>query len=143
MLPIKRLDERAILPKRATAGSAGFDLFACIDNAVVISPNETVGIPTKIAIQLDSGTVGLIYARSSLGVRYNVTPANCVGVIDSDYRGELVIFLVNNGDEEYVVNYGDRIAQLVITPVCTPEIIEVKELNDSERGVGGFGSTGR
>lgn len=143
MLPVQKLDEKAILPKRATSGSAGYDLFACIDAPVTIPVGATVGIPTKIAIQLDNNTVGLVYARSSLGVKHGITPANCVGVIDSDYRGELLVFLVNNGKENFVVNYADRIAQLVITPVCTPEIIEVETLDESIRGVGGFGSTGR
>lgn len=145
MLPVKKLDPNAILPKRATEGSAGYDLFACVDTntPITINKGQTVGIPTKIAIELAPNTVGLIYARSSLGVKLNITPANCVGVIDSDYRGELVIFLVNNGLEDFTVNYGDRIAQLVITPVCTPTVTEVSELSDSVRGTGGFGSTGK
>lgn len=143
MLAVKKLADNAILPKRATEGSAGYDLFACIDKTVVINVGDTIGIPTKIAIALDTNTVGLVYARSSLGVKHNVTPANCVGVIDSDYRGEITVFLVNNGSEDFLINYGDRIAQLVVTPVCTPEIIEVDDLTQTKRGAGGFGSTGR
>ncbi len=143
MLLIKKLSTNATIPQRATSGSAGYDLFACIDDIITIGTGETIGISTKISIQLEENTVGLVYARSSLGVKYNVTPANCVGVIDSDYRGEIIVFLVNNGKDNFVVNSGDRIAQLVITPICTPQIIEVDELQESSRGHGGFGSTGR
>lgn len=143
MLLIKKLSNNAFLPERATVGSAGFDLFACIENPITINKGQTTCIPTKIAIQLEENTVGLVYARSSLGVKHNVTPANCVGVIDSDYRGEILIFLVNNGKEDFTINHGDRIAQLVITPVLTPVIKEVETLEDSTRGEGGFGSTGR
>lgn len=143
MLLIKKLSDNAYLPKRATIGSAGYDLFACIDNPVTINKGQTTCIPTKIAIQLEENTVGLLYARSSLGVKHNVTPANCVGVIDCDYRGEILIFLVNNGKDDFTINHGDRIAQLLITPIYTPIIKEVENLEESFRGEGGFGSTGR
>lgn len=143
MLLVKKLNSNAILPKRATTGSAGYDLFACLDKSIVIPVGETIGITTKIAIQLNCDTVGLIYARSSLGAKFNVTPANCVGVIDSDYRGEITVYLVNNGKNDFIVNHGERIAQLLITPILSPEIIEVDDLNDTSRGFGGFGSTGK
>lgn len=143
MLLVKKLSDNAILPQRATQGSAGYDLFACVDQTTTIGKGQTIPIPTKIAIQLEENTVGLVYARSSLGVKFNVTPANCVGVVDSDYRGEILVFLVNNGKDDFIINHGDRIAQLVITPIYTPDVLEVQELGESIRGEGGFGSTGR
>lgn len=128
-----------------TPQSAGCDLAACLDKPVVIPPGQTVKIPTGLAAELeaDSGYVLLAYARSSLAANHGIAPANCVGVIDLDYRGEIFIPLHNSSPEPYTVLDGERIAQLVVTPVVLPEIEEAKELNDTRRGAGGFGSTGR
>lgn len=143
-LLVKKLHEKAILPARATEGSAGYDLFACLDEDIIILPGEIKKIPLKIAMEIsDMNTVGLIYARSSLGTRFGVSPANCVGVIDSDYRGEVSVSLINHGKEPYKVCHGDRIAQLVLTAVHTPRIVEADTLSETDRGEGGFGSTGR
>ena len=144
ILKIKRLHPQAQLPTRATQGSAGYDLYACIEQAVEIMPGQTENIPTGLAIQLESkNEVALIFARSSLGTKYGVAPANAVGVIDSDYRGEVCVCLRNFSDKPYTVQPQDRVAQLLVMPVVLPEIQEAQELEDSERGQGGFGSTGK
>ena len=144
ILKIKRLHPQAQLPTRATQGSAGYDLYACIEQAVEILPGQTQKIPTGLAIQLESkNEVALIFARSSLGTKYGVAPANAVGVIDSDYRGEVCACLRNFSDKPYTVQPQDRVAQLLVMPVVLPEIQEAQELEDSERGQGGFGSTGK
>lgn len=140
---IKRLRENAVIPKRATEHSAGYDLCACVDSDITIAPGETKLIPTGIAAALPEGSVGLIYARSGLGIKHGIIPANAVGVIDSDYRGEIAVGLYNHSDKPYTLSPNDRIAQLVITPIFTPEITEVSELDDTVRGEGGFGSTGK
>lgn len=144
VLKIKKLRESARIPLRATPGSAGMDLYACIDSDVVIEPQKIAVIPTGIAIELESADyVAYIYARSGLAIRHGVAPANCVGVIDSDYRGEICVGLVNQTDVPYTVAPGERIAQMVIAPVILPEIVEVGELGATDRGEGGLGSTGR
>lgn len=131
-------------PSRATEGSAGMDLCACIEEDRIIAPRQLVKIPTGIAIALPGPEyVALVYARSGLGIRHGVSLSNGVGVIDSDYRGELVVPLRNFGDGAYTIQPGERIAQLVIMPVLLPEIVEVEELSQTQRGQGGFGSTGR
>ena len=140
---VKAVRADAPLPKRATPGSAGYDLQAYIEAAVSIPPGERAVIPTGIAIQLPADTVGLVFGRSGLGVRAGVLPANGVGVIDSDYRGEIMVGLLNTGDTAFVVQPGDRIAQLVITPVLTPPLVWAEELDETGRSSGGFGSTGR
>ena len=141
---IKKLNEKAIVPKQATSGSAGYDLYACIDTPVTINPNEIVKIPTGISVALEeNNAVILIYARSSLATKHGVTLANCVGVVDSDYRGEVIVALNNLSKEPYTITQNERIAQIVITPIFTPEIEEVAELSETERGSGGFGSTGK
>ncbi|PWM40860.1 MAG: dUTP diphosphatase [Clostridiales bacterium] len=143
-LMIKRLSETAVLPARATGGSAGYDLCADIRSPVTILPGETQRLGSGIAIALpDPGYVALIFGRSGLGNKHGLTPANAVGVIDSDYRGELIIGLRNHGEVPYTVQPGERIAQLVVLPVHTPELCEVESLDETERGAGGFGSTGR
>ena len=144
-LNIKRLRVNAVLPKRMTPASAGCDLAACLDRPVVIPPGQTVRIPTGLAAELeaDSGYVLLAYARSSLAANHGIAPANCVGVIDLDYRGEIIIPHDTATSEPYTVLDGERIAQLIVTPVVLPEICEVSELSDTERGEGGFGSTGK
>ncbi len=143
-LKIKKLSDLAKIPQRATDGSAGYDLFAANLNEICIKPNLTQKVPTGIAIELWDNTVcALVYARSSLACKHAITPANCVGVIDSDYRGEIIVFLTNNGSENYLIKSGDRIAQMLISPVIVPQIKICDELNDTQRSEGGFGSTGR
>ena len=143
-IKVKKLSEGAVLPKRATLGSAGYDLCACIDAPVRIMPNEIKKINTGIAIEIpENNIVGLVYARSGISSKFGIAPVNCVGVIDSDYRGELIVPLINHSEKEYIINPLDRIAQLVFTPVFTPDVIEADELSDTARGCGGFGSTGK
>ena len=132
------------VPFYATPGAAAMDLHACMDEAVVIPAGGRRIIPTGIAIALpDANYVALIFARSGLGIKHGIVPANCVGVIDSDYRGEIMVGLQNSGDTGYTVQPGDRIAQLMITPVVQASIAMVEELDDTARGAGGFGSTGK
>ncbi len=130
-------------PFYATNGSAGMDLPACIDEPLKINPGERVAVPTGIAIALPSNEyVGLVFARSSLGLKKGITLPNAVGVIDSDYRGEILVALTNISDEPYTISPAERIAQLVIMPVCIAKIKVVDELSSTQRGDGGFGSTG-
>ena len=143
VIPVKKLKPNAIFPTYGSAGAAGADLYACLDEAIEIAPGQTVFVPTGLAMEIPEGYAGLAYARSGLACKQDLAPANKVGVIDSDYRGEFIIALHNHGREVRVINHGDRIAQLVITPVYTPGFTEVSELSDTKRGVGGFGSTGK
>ena len=130
-------------PFYASAGAAAMDLHACMDESVTIPAGGRVVIPTGIAIALpDSGYVALVFARSGLGIKHGIAPANCVGVIDSDYRGEIMVGLQNSSDTDYTVQPADRIAQLMITPVVQATVTMVDELDDTQRGAGGFGSTG-
>lgn len=139
----RKLDPTAILPAYATAGSAGADLYALPSaGSVSIAPGETACVRTGLAAAIPAGYVGLIFARSGLACRQGVAPANKVGVIDSDYRGEWLMFLHNQSAETRIINPGDRVAQLVILPVQTPTILEVDALDETVRGEGGFGSTG-
>ena len=132
------------LPFYATPGSAAMDLHACLDEAVTIPAGGRRTVPTGIAIALPSADyVALVYARSGLGIKHGVAPANCVGVIDSDYRGEIKVGLVNLSGKAYTIEPGERIAQLVITPVTQANIQLVDELDNTDRGAGGFGSTGK
>lgn len=140
---VKKLSPNAKLPTYGSLEAAGADLYACIDEAVTIQPGETVMIPTGIALEVPKGCAGLIYARSSMGTKRGLAPANKVGVIDSDYRGEIRVVLLNHGKTVQVVEPYERVAQLLITPVLTPKYIEVEELTDTDRGSGGFGSTGK
>jgi len=131
-------------PFYASAGAAAMDLHACIDAPVVIPAGGRAVIPTGLAIALPSADyVALVFARSGLGIKHGVAPANCVGVIDSDYRGEVMVGLQNSGDTDYTVQPADRIAQLMITPVIQATVTMVDELDDTARGAGGFGSTGK
>lgn len=131
-------------PFYASAGAAAMDLHACIDQAVTIPAGKRSVIPTGIAIALpDPSYVALVFARSGLGIKHGIAPANCVGVIDSDYRGELMVGLQNSGDTDYTIQPGDRIAQLMITPVIQAQVTMVDELDNTARGSGGFGSTGK
>lgn len=142
-LLIKKLRENAAVPKRATKGSAGLDLCACIDNEITISPGEIIKIPTGLAVSFDGGEYAVfIYARSGLASEYGITMANCVGVVDSDYRGELIVPLINLGKKPYTVVPNQRIAQMVISPVFMPETELTDDLSETERGAGGFGSSG-
>lgn len=144
MLKIKKLRDNVVVPKRATGGSAGMDLYACIDEAVTVKPHECVKIPTGIAIALPSALYGaFIFARSGLSINHGLAPANCVGVVDSDYRGEVIVGLVNQFNEPYTVEPGERVAQMVIMPVSLMDVIECDILDETERGDGGFGSTGK
>ena len=132
------------LPSYATAGSAGMDLRACIDAPITIQPRERVQVPTGFAIALPGPEwVALVYARSGLGIKHGVAPANCVGVIDSDYRGEILVGLQNSGESDFTVQPGDRVAQLMIAPVIQANIQMVDQLDETARGAGGFGSTGK
>ena len=142
-IKVKKLRENAILPTYGSAEAAGADLYACLDHEVTIAPGKTAFIPTGLAMELPKGCAGLIYARSGLACKRGLAPANKVGVIDSDYRGEFIVALHNHGDEAQTVCSGERIAQLIITPVLTPAYEETMHLNDTDRGVGGFGSTGK
>ncbi len=140
---VKCLKPNAILPTYGSAEAAGADLYACIDEDVQIMPNESVFVPTGLAMELPQGYAGLVYARSGLACKRGLAPANKVGVIDSDYRGELIVVLHNHGTTPQVISTGERIAQLVITPVITPGFCQVEDLTDTERAEGGFGSTGK
>lgn len=142
-LQIKRLSPTARLPERATGDSVGYDLFADLSEPVTVGPGETVLTGTGIAAALQPGTVGLIFARSGLGVRHGIIPANAVGVIDPDYRGEWKVGLYNHSRQPYTIRPGDRIAQLVIVPVLLPQWEEADSLPPSARDSGGWGSTGR
>ena len=140
---IKKLRPSAKTPVRATDGAAGYDLSACIDSELLLPAGGCKLIPTGIAIALPENTVGLVFGRSGLGIRHQIAPANAVGVIDSDYRGEIAVGLKNHSDTDYIIKPGERIAQLVIMPVLTPRLEETDELSETERSSGGFGSTGK
>lgn len=142
---VKQLRPEAKLPLRATAGAAAADLYAVCDAAGVLlkAHGGRAVLPTGIAIELpDAGYVALVFARSGLGIKKGITLSNSVGVIDSDYRGEIAVGLVNLSDEDYLVTNGERIAQLAVLPVAAAAFVSVDELGDTARGVGGFGSTG-
>ena len=140
---VKKLREGAILPTFGSNEAAGADLYACLEQDVTIAPGGTVFVPTGLAMELPRGYAGLIYARSGLACKRGLAPANKVGVVDSDYRGEFIVALHNHGSQPQIISHGERIAQLVVTPVLIPEYIEVETLSDTQRGTGGFGSTGR
>lgn len=144
-LLIKKLDENAVVPQRQTEFSAGYDLSACCSEPLTVKAGQTVKVHTGVSMQIDgdTNTVGLIYARSGIATKFGIAPANCVGVIDWDYRGELIVALHNSSENDFVINHGDRIAQLVLAPVFTPEVELVSELSDTARGAGGFGSTNK
>ena len=140
---VKRLLPNAVLPTYGSADAAGADLYACLEEAVTIPAGKTVFIPTGLAMEIPSGCAGLIYARSSMGAKRGLAPANKVGVIDSDYRGQVMVALHNHGQQDQLIQPGERVAQLLITPVFTPGFCEADDLTDTDRGAGGFGSTGR
>ena len=140
---IKKLNDNARIPTYGSEFAAGADLYACIENDITIEPTETVLIHTGLAMQIPEGLVGLIYARSGLASKKGLAPANKVGVIDSDYRGEIMVALHNHGSLPQTVSDGERIAQIVFAPYYAAEFSVVDELDDTTRGTGGFGSTGK
>lgn len=139
---IKKLNEKAIIPTYGTEFSAGADLYACIEEEITINPGETKLVPTGLAMEIPVGYGGFIYARSGLATKKGLAPANKVGVVDADYRGEVMVALYNQSNTEQTVAPQERIAQLVIAPFLKVEFNEVDELNETVRGEGGFGSTG-
>ena len=142
-IKVKKLRADAIVPTYGSVDAAGADLYACLEQQVVVSPGESVFIPTGLSMEIPKGYAALIYARSGMACKRGLAPANKVGVIDSDYRGEFIVVLHNHGTETQIVEPGERIAQLVITPVFTPGFELCEELNDTQRSAGGFGSTGK
>ena len=143
MIRVKKLHEQAVLPTYGSEEAAGADLYACLDNPVTVAPGETAWSPTGLAMEIPKGCAGLVYARSGLACKKGLAPANKVGVIDSDYRGPVTVVLHNHGSVPQTIAHGERIAQMVITPVLTPVYEAVDDLSDTARGQGGFGSTGK
>ena len=139
---IKRLNENAIIPTRADQGSAGYDLYVCCEDEVIIQPHETVMLSTGWAMEIPYGHAGFIYARSGLASKKGLAPANCVGVVDPSYRGEIKVALHNYGTESQIVHNGDRVAQIVFHPYVCYDMNEVDEICSTDRGDGGFGHTG-
>ena len=142
-IPVKILREGAKLPTYGSVEAAGADLYACLDSDVTVAPGGTAFIPTGFAMAVPKGCAGLIYARSGMACKRDLAPANKVGVIDSDYRGEIIVALHNHGSEERIISNGERIAQMIITPVLTPDYEMADSLEDTARGEGRFGSTGK
>ena len=139
---VKKLKESAIIPTSGSKYAAGYDLYACIDIPITLEPQETVKIGTGLAIEIPEGYFGAIFARSGLATKQGLRPANCVGVVDTDYRGEIIVALHNDTDKAQTINPSERVAQLVVVPFLPIEFNEVAELSDTERGENGFGSTG-
>ena len=142
-LNVKKLNPLATLPSRGTPQSAGADLHACLEAPLTLPCGGIEIIPTGIAVEITPGWAGFVFGRSGLGARHGICPANAVGVIDSDYRGEVKVALINHGGADYTIQPGERIAQLVLLPVALAEIVETGALSDTSRGAGGFGSTGK
>ena len=142
-IAVKKLDERAILPTYGSEFAAGADLYAVADGEIVFAPGETKFVKTGLSMEIPEGYAGLIYARSGLACKRGLAPANKVGVVDSDYRGEVMVALHNHSSVEQRISGGERIAQLVVTPFLKAEFTVAEELNETARGEGGFGSTGK
>lgn len=142
-IKVKKLNENAIIPKRGSKQAAGYDIYACTNAPIVIAPHQTVKVGTGLSIEIPNGYFGAIFARSGLATKQGLRPANCVGVCDSDYRGEYIVALHNDLDEPQVINPMERIAQLIVVPYLAVEFNEVNELSDTKRGENGFGSTGK
>ena len=140
---VKILKWGARLPTYGSVEAAGADLYACLTEPMTIAPGETAFVPTGIALEVPKGCAGLIYARSGLACKRGLAPANKVGVVDSDYRGEIIVALHNHGQESQTIENGERVAQFVITPVLTPAYEIAEDLSDTARNQGGFGSTGK
>ena len=138
-----KLRDGAVIPSYGSLGAAGCDLSAAIDSSVVIAPHQTIKIPTGLAIELPENTFGAIYARSGIATREGLAPANKVGIVDCDYRGEIMVAIHNHSDEHRIIEPGQRIAQLIIQPYIMAVYEESETLNSTDRGVGGFGSTGK
>jgi len=138
----RKISNKAIEPKRGSEYAAGYDLFACIDNTIEIPPNQNVKIPTGLIIEIPVGYLGGIFARSGLATKNGLRPSNCVGCCDSDYRGEYIVSLYNDSKQTQYIKPNDRIAQLVIIPFLAAEFKETDNITDTDRGSGGFGSTG-
>ena len=141
-IAVKKLDERAVLPTYGSAYAAGADLYAVLDGDVTIQPSETKLIKTGLAMEIPEGYAGLIYARSGLASKRGLAPANKVGVVDADYRGEVMVALHNHSAVPQTISHGERIAQLVVAPFLRADYTVAEELSDTVRGEGGFGSTG-
>ena len=147
-IKVKKINEKAKLPTRGSEQAAGYDLYSCFPDEfgserLVIQPNETVKIDTGLQMELPDGYFGGIFARSGLAIKQGLRPSNCCGVIDSDFRGNIIVAIHNDSDYEQRIYDGDRIAQLILLPYQTMEFEEVNELSDTDRGSGGFGSTGK
>lgn len=142
LVRFKKINPKASIPTYGSSYAAGCDLSACIDQAISIPPHTTIKVPTGLAIELPENTVGLIYARSGMATKRHLAPANKVGVIDADYRGEIIVALHNHSEEAQTIEVGERVAQLVVAPFYHVEFEEVDELSETVRGEGGFGSTG-
>lgn len=142
-IKIKKLNKNAIIPNRGSDEAAGYDLYACINSSVIITPHSTVKIGTGLAIEIPTGYFGAVFARSGLATKEGLRPANAVGVCDSDYRGEYIVALHNDTDIPRTITPSERIAQLVVMPYLPVEFEEVDELSNTNRGDGGFGSTGK
>ena len=142
-IKVKKLDERAVLPAYGSEYAAGADLYAVSDGAITFLPGETKFVHTGLAMEIPVGYAGLVYARSGLATKRGLAPANKVGVVDSDYRGEVMVALHNHSEKEQTIESGERIAQLVVTPFLKAEYTEAESLSDTARGEGGFGSTGK
>ena len=140
---ILRLNDSAKLPERGSVSAAGYDLFADVAEEVTIAPHETKMIGTGLAMEIPEGYFGGIFARSGLSAKEGLRPANCVGVVDSDYRGEIKVALHNDGEQTRVITLAEKIAQLVVVPFLSVDFNEVSNLSDTARGEGGFGSTGK
>jgi len=143
IIHVKKLREDAHLPSSGSTYAAGYDLYACMDAPIEIPPHTTAKVGTGLSIAVPNGWFGAIFARSGLATKQGLRPANCVGVCDSDYRGEYIIAIHNDGDTVQTVSPGDRIAQLVILPYLSADFVEVESLTETDRGDGGFGSTGK
>ena len=142
-IKIKKLNENAVIPTHGSAAAAGYDLYACLDYPVFIKPHETVKIGTGLAMAIPNNYWGGIYSRSGLASKHGLRPANCTGVIDPDYRGEIIVAVHNDSNDSQVINPGERIAQFILEERFLCDWKEVEELDDTERGDGGFGSTGK
>ena len=141
---VKKLNSAAVLPRRGSAQAAGYDLFACLpEGEITLQPGETRRISLGLALALPEGYFGAVFARSGLATRQGLRPANCVGVVDSDYRGENMVPLHNDSAVPQTIRHGDRVAQMVVLPYLAVDFAEAEELDETERGEGGFGSTGR
>lgn len=142
-LKVKKLSPQAKLPMRATEYSAGYDLYACIDAPLLVPAHGRVSVPTGIAVEIELDCAGFVFGRSGLGLRHGLVPSNAVGVIDSDYRGEIIVGLSNHSGNDYFIQPFERMAQLIIIPIISPEIVECAELSPSGRGERGIGSSGK